>query len=38
VAAGAKAPAAARARITFLASPAADSAIRKSGLEPAATR
>jgi molybdate transport system substrate-binding protein len=38
VAAGARAPAAARALITFLASPAADSALRKSGLEPAATR
>ena len=35
IVAGARAPAAARALLEFLASPAADAAIRKSGLEPA---
>jgi len=38
VAAAAKAPEAARALIAFLASPAADAVIRKSGLEPIASR
>jgi molybdate transport system substrate-binding protein len=38
VAAAAKAPDAARALIAFLASPAAAAVIRKSGLEPIASR